>query len=723
MGNPDDDRPDDFRPRMGRTERARDRVASGSLRVATLVRRGHGRIGAKRKVKLPPAAGFGPRHNARRVIVKAHLHKLRSHGAQAAARHLRYIERDGVEKDGSPGVLYGPNGPVPRASFEQPRLGEQHQFRFIVSPEDARDLDLTDYVRELMTRVESDLGRPIEWAAVNHHDTEHPHAHVVIRGVCREGQYLRMERAYISRGLRWTAQELATERLGPRLEIEIRRTREREITQERFTSLDRELERAAPERRVDAQSLVEQRHGPERALLIRRLEHLENLGLAEKVAPSGWVLAEGWRTHLRDLGQRGDILKQMHRVMSGADPARFHIVRRGQGLPDGHGGVDERVLVGRVVRTGLADELKGRTFYAVLETTTGDAYHVTIGAREADALRVGELVSFATKREAAVQPVDRNIAEVAAARGGVYELAGEADGQDAAARTAARRLRELDRLGVVTAVAPGRWRVPSDLCAQLEERHREAPSRYRVTLAPLPLSLDAQVGRQGPVWLDTVDPARLATKGFGAEVLAAVERRRQALRELGIAPDDPERDAKVRGLERRAVGRDIARQTGQQFLESIPSRFRGRLQSAPEDAPYLTVTDGARFVLIAATPQTRSRTGQTIDLARDASGRVLLAEDPARASERQELARRDVGEMFARENRQTFLPTLPEGFRGHVVPGPKGSPYLAVTDGARFGLVRATPDALALLGKTVDVERDAHGRFLGLRSRDIDRGR
>jgi hypothetical protein len=116
---------------MGRTDRARDRVASSPLRIATLVRRGHGRLGAPVRAKLAPAAGFGPRHNARRVLVKAHLHKLRSHGAQAAARHLRYIEREGVEKDGSRGRLYGPEGPAAREVFEQPRMGERHQFRFI----------------------------------------------------------------------------------------------------------------------------------------------------------------------------------------------------------------------------------------------------------------------------------------------------------------------------------------------------------------------------------------------------------------------------------------------------------------------------------------------------------------------------------------------------------------------------------------------------------------
>ena len=493
MGNRDnsDDKLADIRPRIGRTDRARERVASSSLRVGALVRRGHGRLGA-RPPRLPPTGGFGPRQSARRVVVKAHVHKLGGHGAQAAARHLRYIERDGVEKDGSPGVLYGPEGPAARETFEQPRLGERHQFRFIVSPEDARDLDLTDYVKELMKRVECDLGRSLEWAAVNHHDTEHPHAHVLVRGVCREGRLLRMDRAYIARGLRWSAQELATERLGPRLNTEIQRTREREVHQERFTSLDRAIEQAAPERRVDGESLAERRGVPEPALLVRRLKQLESLGLADRVAPSGWVLAEDWQRRLRELGERGDILKQMHRASHGGDAERFHVVRPGQGLPDSRGGVEERTVVGRVFRKGLGDELHGRTFFAVIETPTGDAYHVTVAARVVDALRVGDLVSLGTEREPAVQPVDRHLAAVAAAHRGVYELAGDAGRQDVA-RLAARRLRELGRVGLVGFPAPGQWIVPADLLEQLEKRHREAPARYRVSLQALPLGLDAQV--------------------------------------------------------------------------------------------------------------------------------------------------------------------------------------------------------------------------------------
>ena len=32
-----------------------------------------------------------------------------------------------------------------------------------------------------MAQVDRDLGRRLDWAAVNHHDTDNPHAHIVMR--------------------------------------------------------------------------------------------------------------------------------------------------------------------------------------------------------------------------------------------------------------------------------------------------------------------------------------------------------------------------------------------------------------------------------------------------------------------------------------------------------------------------------------------------------------
>ncbi len=218
--------------------------------------------------------------------------RLTAYGAKAAAMHLRYIERDGVEKDGSKGALYGPDGPVRRRTFEEPRFGEKHQFRLIVSPEDAGELDLTSYVRRLMGQIERDLGRKVEWAAVDHYDTGHPHAHIVVRGVDRDGQELRFDRSYIASGMRWRAQEIATQELGPRHEFEIRRARAREITQGRFTSLDRELERLSKDGRLELRS-PKPRTRMDPSTLCSRLEHLEAMGLAERRVLQRVVLLRG----------------------------------------------------------------------------------------------------------------------------------------------------------------------------------------------------------------------------------------------------------------------------------------------------------------------------------------------------------------------------------------------------------------------------------------------
>lgn len=611
-----------FRPRFSKRTGRGVRDRPRSFRNALLARVSlYG--GARRRASTGPLRAEAHRPDARRVVVKARVVRLRAGSAKAAAVHLRYIERDGVERDGSKGVLYGPEGPVRRATFEESRTGEQHQFRFIVSPEDASELDLTAYVRQLMARIEKDLGRKVEWAAVNHYDTGHPHAHIVVRGVGRDGQELRLERGYIASGIRWRAQEIATQELGPRHEFEIRRAYAREITQERFTSLDREIDRIAHDGRAEPRS-------PKRparldpSLLLSRLEHLEALGLAERVSPNAWSLSEDWKARLQDLGTRGDILKQIHDVVRG-DAARYRILGPGEPLLTGvETGQD--VLVGRVAGKGLADEMKG-TFYAVIEAPNGFAYHVPLEAKTAEAIRPGDLVFFGTRPELAVRPIDRRIAETAGRAGGVYAHAEVAEGPD---RThAARRLRELERDGHVLADGPNRWRVPADLVGRLESQPKAESPRERLWLQKVPVPLEQAAAHRAPVWLDQVDPAPLAPWGFGADVAVAVERRREVLRRLGIAPDDARRDAKLRAIERRAVGEEMAARTGQAFLDRAPDRFRGRLQAGPQGTPYAVVTDGARFVLVPASDQVRAFAGKTVVVARDAQGRFAV-----RAAER-----------------------------------------------------------------------------------------
>ena len=274
---------------------------------------------------------------------------------------------------------------------------------------------------------------------------------------------------------------------------------------------------------------------------------------------------------------------------------------------------------------------------------------------------------------------------------------------------------------MVTARSPDAWNVPADLLERLEARHREQPARFHLAVQPARLSLDDQVRHRGPVWLDTVDRAALGRQGFGAEVLAALERRQQALNALGIAAEDPQRLAKLRHLEERTVGRGVERVTGWTLVEPVPSGFRGRVHPIPQgEALYLAVSDGHRFVLVPATKEARGCVGRVVEVSRDASGLAVVA-SPKRADERKEVARVAAGEALARATGRTFLETVPADFRGRVQPGTAGAGYLEVSDGRRFILVPASPEVLALSGKTVDVSRDAQGRFVGLRSRDRDR--
>ena len=608
-----------FRPRIGGRRGRIPRGEGARLRnvVLSSVRRG----GRRALGRGGATAGLGDRF--RRVIVKAHVARLHRGAAKAAALHLRYIERDGVEKDGAKGVLYGPDGPIPAAVFEQPRIGEKHQFRIIVAPEDGAELNLTAYVRRLMTQVERDLGRPLEWGAVNHHDTDHPHAHLIVRGVDREGREVRLDRDYISHGLRSRAQELATQELGPRRDVDLRRSRTQEVTQERFTSLDRELARRAPEDRIEVRSL--QRARGEASALVARLEYLEGLRLAERAGPASWEFHPGWQERLRELGMRGDILKQMHRAVAG-DSSRYRVVRAGEAL-DGDRAAEAPVHLGRIAAKGLVDELKG-AFFAVLETPSGHAYHVPLHARVAEQFRVGDLVSFASPREPAVRPVDREISDGARAAGGVYVLQPTAD---RVSQAHVRRLRDLERLGLAVAEAPQRWRVPPDLLEQLEQRHRTSLPRYRLVVRKEPLLLEQQVRHPGEVWLDRLESGSVAPYGFGAAVKRAQEQRRAALRALGVTPDGPNRAEKLQELERRAVGRGMAARSGQVFLAEAPHGFRGHVglgDPGASGASYVVVSDRARFVVLPATDMLRAWQGKVVTIARDARGQLLVRSAP-----------------------------------------------------------------------------------------------
>jgi type IV secretory pathway VirD2 relaxase len=336
------------------------------------------------------AARYALRSPSRRVVVKARVARHRGTRFRSAplAKHLSYLQRDGVTRDGGDARMFDARGDaVGVEAFAARCEDDRHHFRFIVSPEDAAEMeDLRAFTRDLMARASKDLGTDLDWVAVDHWNTDQPHVHVLVRGRGNDGSDLVISREYISQGLRGRAEELVGLELGPRSEHAIRSTLEREVGAERWTSLDRALRATAD----DGAGVADLRPGGEgdpelRRLLVGRAQTLERLGLAEPVGPAQWTLKADVEPTLRALGERGDIIKTMHRALSRGDrvpdPGAFAI----------HG--DEQTsLLGRLADRGLHDELKGSA-YVVIDGVDGRAHHIRFGSLEATGdAQVGAIV-------------------------------------------------------------------------------------------------------------------------------------------------------------------------------------------------------------------------------------------------------------------------------------------------------------------------------------------
>lgn len=358
--------------------------ASGGLGARPASSFGRGRVAAG-------MAGRGLCARARRVVIKSRFVVLRKAGARSVVTHLRYLERDGTTRDGQRGQAYGPDtDAADLASFEARGRGDRHQFRFIVSLEDAAELeDLRDYTRTLMDRMAIDLETRLDWVAVDHWDTDNPHTHVVLRGRAGDGKGSDLVIApdYMAHGMRLRASELATEWLGPRTELEMRRSLLREVDQERLTSLDRVLQRQAVAGLVDLGRPMDRqdRTDHRQAALRARLQRLQAMSLAERVDSGRWRLALGLQQTLTRLGERGDILRAMHKAMKGT-PRELAMDE-----------LSETAVVGRIVDKGIADELTGQG-YLVIDGVDGRAHYRRLPVR-------AELAAFPIESVVEVRPV------------------------------------------------------------------------------------------------------------------------------------------------------------------------------------------------------------------------------------------------------------------------------------------------------------------------------
>jgi hypothetical protein len=158
-----------------------------------------------------------------------------------------------------------------------------------------------------MQRMTRDLDTRLEWVAVAHFNTDNPHVHIALRGVRENGKSFRLERDYVKHGIRSIAEDLCSRQLGYRTQRDIAEAQRREVSQHRFTSLDRTIARDKPTEGESSHFHISRNSAhPRNQCVVARLRTLESMGLAEAAGLDQWLVLQDFETALRAMQRLGD---------------------------------------------------------------------------------------------------------------------------------------------------------------------------------------------------------------------------------------------------------------------------------------------------------------------------------------------------------------------------------------------------------------------------------
>ncbi|ATN34383.1 hypothetical protein ACO34A_11270 [Rhizobium sp. ACO-34A] len=380
---------------------------------------------------------------------------------------------------------------------------------------------------------------------------------------------------------------------------------------------------------------IDLRHEPDeprrqfnRALRLRRLAKLDKMGLATEHAPGVWELSDRMEPTLRELGERGDIIRAMHKALKAdgleRDPATFQI----------HDGPPETPIVGRVVDKYLSDEL-GENLTVVVDGIDGRTHHVAgIDPARVEDARVGSVVEIGPA-DTAQRPSDRSIAAIA--EDGVYrpsrhleqaKFEGRVPGGDYEGYVDAhvRRLEALRRAGIVERIDADRWRIPEDFESQAAayDTGGNRQASIRVLSA---FDLEKQIGADGVTWLDRRmihgETADLAPAGFGQQVREAMDQRREHHIEQGDATRQQNGRifyrrnllATLREREVVRVGAEMAESKSLPFRaatdgETVSGKFTGTVQLS--SGKFAVVEKSHEFTLVPWRPVIDRQLGREV---------------------------------------------------------------------------------------------------------------
>ncbi len=313
--------------------------------------------------------------------------------------HGRYLARQGAQLEDQPGLGFDGNDEdlnIPKTLRSWQEDGDPRLWKIIISPEMAHKLDLKEHIRAVMGHVESDLGTKLEWVAIDHYNTDNPHAHIVMRGVDKEGKELRINQEYFTKGFRQRSIQEATRVLGLRLEQDVILQRNKAIRAIHITEIDREIVHKLTKDNFINLKFPQSGFLYKKELQLKgRLMFLEEMGLAENFTSASWHVDPGFIDYLKFIQTQQDIVKTKNRHIENIlNPNLPVVVNKLENIGD--------ALIGMVIGMGLS-ESPGEPRYMLIEGIDNKIYYVLTPEgitkkRDNGDLRNGEMI-YLERRE------------------------------------------------------------------------------------------------------------------------------------------------------------------------------------------------------------------------------------------------------------------------------------------------------------------------------------
>lgn len=299
-------------------------------------------------------------------IAKVHYSKsIAAHKEQIN----RYLPREGAGKDGERPFLFGDS----KETYQDKMVAKN--FRIFLSP-GKTDISQQVLTRTFMKKLELQTGYKFTWLAASHYNTAHPHTHILINGIDKEGRDVFFSRDLIKTIMRDTARDICTSLAGERTRDQIQKEKDAQLVANRYTFYDKNLQDYINDYKLFPPSLKSHSE-----IYMKRISHLEKLGLC-KYEDGVYKFQPDWEETLRIIGRYNMFLNAKQKLQY-TDKSRFNLYDCNVGEVAG--------IITQIYKT---DDISDN-HAAVLEGANGRAYFIPLFYKPT--FKKGDIISVTPK--------------------------------------------------------------------------------------------------------------------------------------------------------------------------------------------------------------------------------------------------------------------------------------------------------------------------------------